>query len=118
MSNDAVSHDRDAFLAIDGGATKTDAVIVDRTGAVIGRARSGPSNHQMVGVDVALDTLGEAIAAALDDAGIVDPPLPAVGLGVYCLAGIDLPIDEERLGPAISFAAGAESTSCTMTPPQ
>ena len=57
----------------------------------------------MVGLDLALDAMGEAIAAALDDAGIADPPFPLCEIGVYCLAGIDLPIDEERLAPAIAL---------------
>ena len=42
-------------LAFDGGSTKTDVVLVSRTGAVLGRARVGPSNHQLVGLDGTLD---------------------------------------------------------------
>jgi N-acetylglucosamine kinase-like BadF-type ATPase len=92
-----------AILALDGGASKTDALLISRHGDVLGRGSTGPSNHQMVGLDVALDALGAAIAAALDDAGITDPPFPLCELGVYCLAGIDLPVDEERLAPAIAL---------------
>ena len=47
--------------------------------------------------------MGEAIAGAVADAGIADPPFPLCDLGVYCLAGIDLPVDEERLAPAIAL---------------
>ena len=39
------------MLAFDGGSTKTDVVLVSRTGAVLGRARVGPSNHQLIGVE-------------------------------------------------------------------
>jgi N-acetylglucosamine kinase-like BadF-type ATPase len=92
-----------AILALDGGASKTDALLVSRRGEVLGRASTGPSNHQMVGLDAAVDALGAAIAAALDDAGIAEPPFPLCELGVYCLAGIDLPVDEERLAPAIAL---------------
>jgi N-acetylglucosamine kinase-like BadF-type ATPase len=56
-----------------------------------------------VGVDAAVDTVGEAIASVLTAAGITDPPFPLCDTGVYCLAGIDLPVDEERLGPAIAL---------------
>jgi N-acetylglucosamine kinase-like BadF-type ATPase len=91
-----------AVLGIDGGSTKTDAVLVARNGDVLGRARVGPSNHQLVGVDAAIDTLGEAIAAAAADAGLEDPPFPLCPLGVYCLAGLDLPVDEARLAPGIA----------------
>jgi N-acetylglucosamine kinase-like BadF-type ATPase len=91
------------LLALDGGSTKTDAVLVAADGALLGRSRVGPSNHQLVGVDVALDTLGAAVAAVTEDAGIADPPFPICKLGVYCLAGLDLPIDETHLGPAIAL---------------
>jgi N-acetylglucosamine kinase-like BadF-type ATPase len=91
-----------AALALDGGASKTDAILISLQGDVLGRASTGPSNHQLVGLDAAMDALGGAIAAAFDDAGISDPPFPLCDLGVYCLAGIDLPVDEERLAPAIA----------------
>jgi N-acetylglucosamine kinase-like BadF-type ATPase len=99
MSNSA----EPAVLALDGGSTKTDAVLVAGDGTVLGRSRVGPSNHQLVGVDGALDALGAAIAAVTEDAGISDPPFPLCDLGVYCLAGIDLPVDEEHLAPAIAL---------------
>jgi N-acetylglucosamine kinase-like BadF-type ATPase len=91
-----------AVLALDGGSTKTDALLVASDGAVLGRSRVGPSNHQLVGVEGAMDALGEAIAAAIAAAGISDPPFPLCELGVYCLAGLDLPVDEEHLAPAIA----------------
>jgi N-acetylglucosamine kinase-like BadF-type ATPase len=92
-----------AVLALDGGSTKTDAVLVAADGTVLGRSRVGPSNHQLVGVDGALDALGAAIAAVTEDAGISDPPFPLCDVGVYCLAGLDLPVDEEHLAPAIAL---------------
>ena len=92
-----------AVLALDGGSSKTDAVLVAADGALLGRARVGPSNHQLVGLDAAMDALGAAIAAATADAGIDDPPFPLCPTGVYCLAGIDLPVDEEHLAPAIAL---------------
>jgi N-acetylglucosamine kinase-like BadF-type ATPase len=92
-----------AILALDGGSSKTDAVLVGADGTLLGRARVGPSNHQLVGLDAAVDELGAAIAAATADAGIDDPPFPLCPTGVYCLAGIDLPVDEEHLAPAIAL---------------
>jgi N-acetylglucosamine kinase-like BadF-type ATPase len=91
------------ILAVDGGSSKTDAVLVAADGALLGRARVGPSNHQLVGVDAAMDALGAAVAAATIDAGIEDPPFPLCPTGVYCLAGVDLPVDEEHLAPAIAL---------------
>lgn len=98
-----------ALLALDGGSTKTDAVLVTRDGSVLGRARGGPSNHQMVGLDGAMDALGEVIADAVAGAGITDPPFPLCELGVYCLAGMDLDVDEEHLAPAIALRGWTRS---------
>jgi N-acetylglucosamine kinase-like BadF-type ATPase len=92
-----------AVLALDGGSSKTDAVLVAADGTLLGRSRVGPSNHQLVGVDAAMDELGAAIAAARADAGIDEPPFPLCPVGVYCLAGVDLPVDEKHLAPAIAL---------------
>ena len=91
-----------AVLAFDGGSSKTDAVLISGGGAVLGRSRVGPSNHQLVGIERAIEALDEAVVAVAYAAGLADTTFPLCGTGVYCLAGIDLPIDEERLGPAIA----------------
>lgn len=90
-------------LALDGGSSKTDAVLVAADGTVLGRSRVGPSNHQLVGLDGAMDSLGAAIADVTEAAGISEPPFPLCDVGVYCLAGLDLPVDEEHLAPAIAL---------------
>ena len=89
-------------LAVDGGSTKTDAVLVSSSGALLGRARVGPSNHQLIGVDGMLDALVDAVRPPWPTLGLdASTRGPVARLGVFCLAGIDLPIDEERLAPAI-----------------
>lgn len=94
------------LLAVDGGASKTDALIVGADGTVLGAARGPGSNHQTVGLDHALANLSvtiEAAAAQVDllAAGSRAPGQPLCALGVYCLAGLDLPIDDERVGDAV-----------------
>lgn len=49
-----------------------------------------------------MDALGSTIDAALVEAGMDARARPAVTTGVYCLAGVDLPVDEERLCEAIA----------------
>ncbi len=91
-------------LAVDGGASKTDVWIVDGDGQLLGRARGRGSNHQLGGVDAAMDALEECVRSARADAASdrgADSDLPA-DLGVYCLAGIDFAVDEEKLGSAIA----------------
>ena len=77
-------------------------------GAVLGRARVGPSNHQLVGLDGTVEALTEAVAAVMADAQLSGAPLPLCPTGVYCLAGIDLPVDEEKLAPAIDALGWTE----------
>lgn len=90
-----------AVLAFDGGSTKTDVVLASRLGGVLGRARVGPSNHQLVGLDGTISALTEAFFAVMADAGMSGAVAPICRTGVYCLAGLDLPVDEEKLAPAI-----------------
>jgi N-acetylglucosamine kinase-like BadF-type ATPase len=90
-----------AVLGVDGGASKTDVLLVAADGSVLGRARGPGSNHQLYGLDTAMDNLAQTVAAARASAGRDDDG-PAAGLGCFCLAGVDLPIDDERLLPALS----------------
>ena len=99
-----------AVLAVDGGASKTDVWLVAADGSVLGTARGGGSNHQFCGLEGAMDALGSAIEAALGAAGIEPRTRPAAATGAYCLAGVDLPVDKERLGQAI----GARGWSGTV----
>ncbi len=88
-------------LAVDGGASKTDVWVLDREGTVCGTARGDGSNHQFSGLDGAVDAIDATIRTALDSSGLDPRARPVASTGVYCLAGIDLPIDEERVGAAI-----------------
>ena len=96
------SRDTPALLAVDGGASKTDVWLVGADGTVLGAARGEGSNHQFSGMDGALDALGATIDAALVASGRSAGTRPAALTGVYCLAGVDLPVDLERLAPAIA----------------
>jgi N-acetylglucosamine kinase-like BadF-type ATPase len=55
-------------VGVDGGGTKTEAVIADERGAFLGLGRSGPSNWEDVGLGGAGASfrvaVGEALAAA------------------------------------------------------
>jgi N-acetylglucosamine kinase-like BadF-type ATPase len=91
-----------AVLAVDGGASKTDVWVVGTDGSILGTARGGGSNHQFFGLDGAMDALGSSIKAALGAAAVDPGSRPPLEVGVYCLAGVDLPVDEERLSEAIA----------------
>jgi N-acetylglucosamine kinase-like BadF-type ATPase len=56
-------------LGFDGGGTKTDCVLMDKSGAVAARSRSGASNPTSFGVDASVAALWEAASDALRTAG-------------------------------------------------
>jgi N-acetylglucosamine kinase-like BadF-type ATPase len=89
------------IVAVDGGASKTDAWIVDTTGDLLAQARGPGSNHQLVGLDAAMDAIDATIRAAFGSAGARAGDRP-VDVGVYCLAGVDFEVDERQLGEAIA----------------
>jgi len=56
-------------LGFDGGGTKTDCVLMDETGTILARSRSGPSNPSRVALDAAFEAVVEATEKALAAAG-------------------------------------------------
>jgi N-acetylglucosamine kinase-like BadF-type ATPase len=91
-----------AILAVDGGNSKTDVALVDAGGDVLGAARGPGSSHHHLGVPAAMETIGALVAAACRDAGLPPGGRPLAQVGVWCLAGLDLPADDEALGPAVA----------------
>jgi N-acetylglucosamine kinase-like BadF-type ATPase len=100
-----VSEDRPALLALDGGGSKIDVALVDRSGDVLGAARGtrpvdgGPDMEPGEGRDLA--GLGAVLESVCMDAGVDPRILPIADLGVYCLAGADLPIDDRRIARSL-----------------
>jgi N-acetylglucosamine kinase-like BadF-type ATPase len=81
-------------LGIDGGGSKTHAVVADADGAVRGFATSGPANWEVVGLRGAGESLREAAGRALQAAGA---DVPGVAAAAFGLAGIDWDSDVPRL---------------------
>ena len=86
-------------LAVDGGNSKTDVALVRGDGAVLALVRGGPSSPHHLGVAGSVGVLrglfDEAIALAGLDAPVVD-------VGRLLLAGLDLPVEEQRLHEAVA----------------
>ena len=101
----------DLLLAVDGGASKTDAWVLVADGSVVGAARGEGSNHQFSGMDAAMDAVGAVLDAAIADAGATGRARPIARRGVFCMAGLDLPVDEERLVAAIGARGWVDSAS-------
>ena len=90
---------RAAILAIDAGASKVDAVLLDRLGNVLGAARH--HGYANFGLDHTppLDALEAAIRLADGQRG---RSLPLADVGVYCIAGADLPLDDRRISRQVT----------------
>ena len=69
-------------LGFDGGGTKTDCVLMDESGAVAARSRSGASNPTSFGAEVSLAALSGAASDALRTAGRSEKDV------AYLVAGI------------------------------
>jgi N-acetylglucosamine kinase-like BadF-type ATPase len=85
------------FLGIDGGGSKTLAVLVDAQGQERGRGLAGSSNYAAVGVEQAVANLHLAAQQAVQLAGC-RLPVKAIWLG---LAGVDRPADHALLLPHV-----------------
>jgi N-acetylglucosamine kinase-like BadF-type ATPase len=69
-------------LGIDGGGTKTQALIADEEGHVSGWGRGGPSNYDDVGAEKAQAGIAEAVRMARQQAALPEAPFDSVFLGM------------------------------------
>jgi N-acetylglucosamine kinase-like BadF-type ATPase len=103
-----------AVLAIDGGNSKTDVLLVAADGTVRGRARGPGVPSKLSGQTVAL--LAPVVRAAAAGAGLAGAG-PAGGGGpavaghtVACMANADLPEEEDLLGEMLGAQGWSAST--------
>lgn len=86
------------YLGVDGGGSKTLAVISDQEGSIISRAVSGCGNHQ-TGAAAAERNIRQAVEEALGTAGLTKEQL---SYSVFGLAGADREADYSVLRPMIA----------------
>ncbi len=88
------------FLGVDGGASKTAALVVDENGNALGRGLSGGSNHLRVGIEVATRNVERAVNIALVEAGIAIRNVEYA----YCgIAGSDHPLHRQKVIDALQI---------------
>ena len=82
------------FLGVDGGASKTAALVIDEDGQPLGRGVAGPSNHLRVGIETATRNIERAVNIALVEAGMAIRQVEYA----YCgIAGADHPAHRQRV---------------------
>jgi len=83
-------------LGVEGDGAHTHAVLTDSSGALRGLgANDDSSDWDSVGIAAAAAALRSGITEALSSAQV---DAGAVGSAVFGLAGVDFPVDEQRLG--------------------
>ncbi|WP_053371922.1 N-acetylglucosamine kinase [Paenibacillus sp. FJAT-27812] len=86
------------YLGVDGGGSKTLAVVSDAAGTILGRGVSGCGNHQL-GVELASRNIREAVTMALLEAKIEQSE---IAFAMFGLAGADREADFLILRPMIA----------------
>lgn len=87
-------------LAVDGGNSKTELVLVAQDGEVLARGRGPGCSPHALGIEGSLGVLSAVVADALSSAGL-DVTRPAADVGALFLAGVDQPDEEERYRDAL-----------------
>ncbi len=88
------------YLGIDGGGSKTLAILVDGEGQERGRGIAGSSNYAAVGLEPALTSIHSAVEQATQTLGPIS--IQSAWLG---LAGLDRPADHTTLFPHLRSLA-------------
>lgn len=81
-------------LGIDGGGSKTSAILADASGTVLGVGSAGASNYQAIGFDNATQSVIAAIADAKQKAKL--PLETVVDAACFGLSGIDRPHEQAQ----------------------
>jgi N-acetylglucosamine kinase-like BadF-type ATPase len=86
------------FLGVDGGASKTAALVTDENGQARGRGLAGGSNHLRVGIETATRNIERAVNIALVEAAVAIREVEYA----YCgIAGSDHPDHHQKVVEAL-----------------
>lgn len=99
---------RSAVLAVDGGNSKTDMALVASDGELLGALRGPTVSHQAVGLDEGLRRLGELAGRIALGRG-ESRTGPVAEVGIYALAGADLPSDFQMLRSGLKAVGLSQS---------
>ncbi|MGQ9554965.1 MAG: N-acetylglucosamine kinase [Anaerolineae bacterium] len=85
--------DNSYVVGVDGGTTKTIALVADSQGHILGAGRRGNSNWSGANVEIPMAVVVDAVQEALAQARLKGSDIAA---GAFCLAGADWPEDHTR----------------------
>lgn len=86
------------IVGVDGGGSKTHALVLDQSGRVRGFGTSGCGCHQVSGLEPAIAEIKQATIMAIEQSALTSQ---AIQVGCFCLAGADLKEDYLLLAKAV-----------------
>jgi N-acetylglucosamine kinase-like BadF-type ATPase len=99
------------IVAVDGGNSKTDLVLVRSDGAVLALVRGPLSSPHHLGVDGSLAVLQRLFEEATAQAGLARANGPIAAAGQLCMAGVDFPAEESELQRRVASLEWAAHTA-------
>jgi glucosamine kinase len=88
------------YLGVDGGASKTVALVTDENGSPLGDGLAGPSNHLRVGIETASRNIERAVNKAFVAADVTSREI----VWAYCgIAGADHPAHRQEVVDSLSI---------------
>jgi len=95
-------NDKRYVIGMDGGGTKTAAMIADLNGNILSEIVGGPANFQVIGVETVANTVIDLITQCCESVGCRYENIIAVMLG---FAGAGRPVDQKRMHDGLRAVA-------------
>lgn len=93
------------FVGVDGGGTKTRAIVTNESGQLLGEGQGGAANPHRVGWKDAVANIADAVRQALRQARLSEAQIAAAGFGI---AGVSHPIHYHTMQDALERALDIE----------
>jgi N-acetylglucosamine kinase-like BadF-type ATPase len=98
----------DLIVAVDGGNSKTDVLLLRSDGTVLASVRGGGSSPHQLGLGPAIQVVDELVAQAWQAAGLAPRNGATASVAAVFMAGADLPAEEIALAQAVTAQGWAE----------
>ncbi len=99
---------RELIVAVDGGNSKTDVLLLHADGTVLASVRGGGSSPHQLGLGPAIDVVETLVDRAWTEAGLPIRDGSKAGVAAVFMAGADLPSEERALADAVIARGWAE----------
>jgi N-acetylglucosamine kinase-like BadF-type ATPase len=101
---------RELIVAVDGGNSKTDVLLLHADGTVLASVRGGGSSPHYLGLGPAIDVVEALVDRAWGEAGLPSRNGAKAGIAAVFMAGADLPAEERALADAVAARGWAEQS--------